>query len=73
MSSECKLCMVAMDEMWIKESLICSVERDEVVGYEELAAEAGPSTLPTLQLLFLSGALQPSGSNRLVIFSAVGQ
>ena len=38
MSHKCKLCVTAMDETWIKESLTYGVERDEVEGYEEFGS-----------------------------------
>ena len=38
MASECKLCMIAMDEISIKESLIYNVEKDEIEGYEDFGS-----------------------------------
>ena len=58
MSSECKLCMIAMDEMPIKESLIYNVERDQVEGYEDLTAWVGPSTSPIMPIVFLVRGLR---------------
>ena len=54
-------------------SYIYSVERDEVEGYEDFGSLGRTKYIANHALLFLSGIKQPSGSNRLVISSAVGQ